>query len=105
MKETVLLETGDGVDQLKHTLIECIGRHHLDWVARERIVLNARLADTLRKGKEQIEVLRRGLEARAPLEILALDAREALQFYESATGKRYSDDLLDRIFSRFCIGK
>ncbi len=99
------METGDGVDRLKETLIECVGRHHLDWVARERIVLNARLAATLKKGKEQIDVLRGGFETRAPLEILALDAREALQLYESATGKRYSDDLLDRIFSRFCIGK
>jgi tRNA U34 5-carboxymethylaminomethyl modifying GTPase MnmE/TrmE len=46
-----------------------------------------------------------GLESRGPLEILALDTREVLVCYEEATGKRYSEDLLDTIFSRFCIGK
>jgi tRNA modification GTPase len=99
------VETGNGIGLLKKTLVECAGRDHLNWIARERVVLNERLATTLGKAREQLAGLQRSLEKHAPLEILALDAREALQFYESATGKRYSDDLLDRIFARFCIGK
>ncbi|MFQ5511380.1 MAG: tRNA uridine-5-carboxymethylaminomethyl(34) synthesis GTPase MnmE [Candidatus Krumholzibacteriia bacterium] len=98
-------ETGAGVDLLKKSLVECVGRDQLNWVARERVVLNTRLLATLREAAAQIAVLQKALEERAPLEILALDAREALGLYEAATGKRYSEDLLDRIFSRFCIGK
>jgi tRNA modification GTPase len=96
---------GDGLDELKKTLIEYVGRERLDWVARERVVLNARLADLLDRARGRIGVLRENLGRRAPLEILALDARDALQLYETATGKRYTNDLLDTIFSRFCIGK
>jgi len=99
------IETNEGLDELKKTMIEMVGRERLNWVARERLVLNARLISLLEQTRGRIDVLKANLEQRAPLEILALDAREALQFYETATGKRYTEDLLDTIFSRFCIGK
>jgi tRNA modification GTPase len=40
-----------------------------------------------------------------PPEILALELREALQQLGEMAGAVYTDDLLDRVFSRFCIGK
>jgi tRNA modification GTPase len=40
-----------------------------------------------------------------PPEILALELREALEELGAMAGAVYTDDLLDRIFSRFCIGK
>ncbi len=40
-----------------------------------------------------------------PPELLALDLRLALEELGAMTGAIYTDDLLDRIFSRFCIGK
>jgi tRNA modification GTPase len=41
----------------------------------------------------------------APPELLALDLREALDQVGAMVGAVFTDDLLDRIFSRFCIGK
>ena len=38
-------------------------------------------------------------------ELLALELREALHQLGEMVGAVYTDDLLDRIFSRFCIGK
>ena len=96
---------GDGLDALARAMIERVGRHGLDWIARERVVVNARLAQLLGTARAQIDVLDKNLRARQPLELLALDAREVLGCYETATGKRYTDDLLGTIFSRFCIGK
>jgi tRNA modification GTPase len=40
-----------------------------------------------------------------PAEILALELRAALEELGALVGAVYTDDLLDRIFSRFCIGK
>ena len=40
-----------------------------------------------------------------PPELLALELREALEQLGEMVGAVYTDDLLDRIFSRFCIGK
>ena len=38
-------------------------------------------------------------------DFLALDIREALHFLGEITGQVTTDDLLDNIFSKFCIGK
>lgn len=40
-----------------------------------------------------------------PPEVVAVDVREALDHLGSLVGAVYTEDLLDRIFSRFCIGK
>jgi tRNA modification GTPase len=40
-----------------------------------------------------------------PPELLALELRESLDQLGEMVGAVYSDDLLDRIFSRFCMGK
>jgi tRNA modification GTPase len=40
-----------------------------------------------------------------PPELLALELREALNEVGEMVGAVWTDDLLDRIFSRFCIGK
>jgi tRNA modification GTPase len=40
-----------------------------------------------------------------PPEILALELRTALDELGELVGAVYTDDLLDRVFSRFCIGK
>ena len=40
-----------------------------------------------------------------PPELLALELRETLHQLGEMIGAVYTDDLLDRIFSRFCIGK
>jgi tRNA modification GTPase len=97
--------TGEGCDTIRQSLVECVGHDRLNWVARERVVLNARLIQVLGDARTKIEALARSFEEKAPLEILAVDARDTLQLYEAATGKRYTEDLLDTIFSRFCIGK
>ena len=39
------------------------------------------------------------------LEFVTPDLREALEFTKELTGEVYSEDLLDVIFSEFCIGK
>ena len=43
--------------------------------------------------------------ARRQHELVALELREALAELGDLTGAVFTDDLLDRIFSRFCIGK
>ena len=101
----VSARAGDGICALGEALVERVGRQGLNWIARERVVLNSRLVSLLKAADERLGVLETGLENRAPLEILSADAREALSQYETATGRRYTDDLLDTIFSRFCIGK
>lgn len=101
----ISVETGEGIADLESALVENAGRDQLNWIARERVVLNSRLIAILQTARSRLGALETSLAGRAALELLAVDARDVLVLYETATGKRYTDDLLDTIFSRFCIGK
>ncbi len=54
---------------------------------------------------EHLRRAHRNVVEEDPPEILALELREALEQLGAMVGAVYTDDLLDRIFSRFCIGK
>jgi len=97
--------TGSGVDSLRSVMMEKTGSANLARLARERAVLNARLASLLAEARTELEVLAGMISKAEPLELVAHRARQVLALYEEATGRRYHDGLLDAIFSRFCIGK
>ncbi len=97
--------TGDGVDEIRRSLLQLVGSEALAQSARDRTILNARLVALLADARGRLDMLGQSVEAREPLEILAVQARDVLGLYEEATGRRYHDGLLDAIFSRFCIGK
>jgi tRNA modification GTPase len=101
----VSAETGEGIEDVRRAMVRAAAGDGLDRVARERVVLNSRLVSLLERARERVGALRTQLESGNHLEILALEARAALSLYEEATGRRYQPDLLDVIFSRFCIGK
>ena len=72
--------------------------------AGARFRLNARQHALLSEAEGALEraaEVARGLG----MEFLALDLRAALESLGGITGRHVSEDLLDRIFSRFCLGK
>jgi tRNA modification GTPase len=93
--------TGEGLPQLRALIAE-----------RARARKQPALAPSLARCGHHVEGclanLRRAhhlvLEEEPP-ELLALELREALEQLGALVGAVYTDDLLDRIFSRFCIGK
>ncbi len=46
-----------------------------------------------------------GIRRNSPAEIIAMDIRDALDRIDEITGGRTSDEILDKIFEAFCIGK
>ncbi|HEX2533649.1 MAG TPA: tRNA uridine-5-carboxymethylaminomethyl(34) synthesis GTPase MnmE [Chitinophagaceae bacterium] len=69
------------------------------------VVTNARHYQALQKVQESLNDIAQGLEGRIPGDLLALDIRRCLQFIGEITGEVSSEDMLDYIFSKFCIGK
>ena len=68
-------------------------------------VSNERHAAQLVSAGEDTRRARRTLEASGNLELSAADLGRALRSLAAITGDEVGDDLLDAIFSRFCIGK
>jgi tRNA modification GTPase len=93
--------TGAGVTKLREILVE--RAHELS-----RPGLSESFGRCGRHLDRCLEHLRRGHSLvlfEDPMEILALELRSALDELGQVVGAVYTDDLLDRIFSRFCIGK
>ena len=68
-------------------------------------MINARHQDALRRTREAAAHALHALEHGEPLEIAAMELRLAAQAVGEIVGKTSTEDLLDSIFSQFCIGK
>lgn len=91
------------VDQLKRKLVALFDTRTLD--TTDTIVTNARHANSLKNAAKALENILVGLKANIAGDLLALDIRYALDELGNITGQVTNDDLLESIFTRFCIGK
>jgi len=96
--------TGGGTDELRSAIVdELLGDR--GGGSEGVMVTRERHADCLRKARSYLEssisALRRGL----PLECVASDVREAASSLGEILGETTPEDILDRIFSEFCVGK
>lgn len=69
------------------------------------VVTNARHYHALQLVASSLETIRRGLDDLLPGDLLALDIRHCLHYLGEITGEITTEDRLDYIFSKFCIGK
>lgn len=71
----------------------------------ESVVTNVRHLDALQKASSALMKVKDGIENNLSRELLTSDIREALYYIGIITGEVSTEDLLQSIFSRFCIGK
>ena len=69
------------------------------------IITNLRHYENLRQTDEALSRVLHGMDNGVTGDFLAMDVRQALHYLGLITGEISSDDLLENIFSRFCIGK
>lgn len=69
------------------------------------LVCNLRHIEAVKEAQKLIAKALDSLDNNLSLEFIAQDLKEALSGIDSLLGKRYQEDLLDRIFRDFCIGK
>ena len=100
----VSAKTGEGLDSLRRAVAQKLAGNLLSPGAEE-IAVNARHAEGLQRATEALATASSSLASRAAPELVASDLRLALQALESILGVGTSEDVLDRLFAQFCIGK
>ena len=68
-------------------------------------ISNARQISLLKRCLVLIDELRRELENDVPVDLLEINIKELWETLGEITGNTYKDELLDEIFSKFCLGK
>jgi tRNA modification GTPase len=97
-------QTGTGLDELRRTITHRL-TENVTAPGSDEIAINARHEDALRRASEALAAALSSLNAKAAPELVASDLRQALQALESILGVGTSEDVLDRLFAQFCIGK
>lgn len=92
-----------GLNELKSMLIEIFDEKSAN--IPETIVTNSRHVEALQQTNAALTRVLQGLEKKLSGELLASDIRDALHHLGLITGEVSTDDLLNNIFGRFCIGK
>lgn len=93
----------DNLQELKDRILSSF--HVRTVVAGDVVVTNVRHYENLRRTHEALDRVLIGLQTRQTGDLLAMDIRQALHYLGEITGAITTDELLDNIFSRFCIGK
>ncbi len=96
--------TGQGLEALKDAIRHSVWSGEIQ-AEMLQVTINARHQDALRRARAAAEQSRAALQAGESLELAAMDLRIAVNAIGEIVGKTTTEDLLDAIFSQFCIGK
>lgn len=100
----VSARTGEGLPDL-HEAVRAFLLSHKTHLADDLILTNARQHEALRTAVDSLRAASAALAANVPHEMVLLDVYRALRALDELTGEVVTDDILERIFSTFCIGK
>lgn len=95
---------GENIDQLKKIMKER-ALENKDYDTSSLLVTSSRHRDSLQKARENVQRAIQALDSGMTGDLLSIDLRAALKELGTITGEITTEDLLDSIFSRFCIGK
>jgi tRNA modification GTPase len=95
-------QTGQGLDVLRGRMRDLV---NLGRLTGDSVAVNARQRHSLDQAASALDRIQEGLQQNLGTELLAEEMRALLRSLAELTGDIAADDLLDAIFSKFCIGK
>lgn len=92
-----------GIEELKKAILEKIQLHNI--AADEVLISNIRHLEALQKTDSALTNVLYNLDSSVTSDFISSDIKQALYYLGEITGLVTTDDLLENIFSKFCIGK
>ena len=93
----------DNIQSLKQSLYDLVAGGSIQ--QEGTIITNARHYAALQEVMQSLKDIKSGMDSSLPGDLVALDIRRCLYFLGEITGEVTTEDKLDYIFSKFCIGK
>jgi tRNA modification GTPase len=100
----VSARTGEGIDELEKALGELATTEIKD-AGDNPVMVNLRQLEALENAMRSMEDALNILNSIKTTDLAAIDIQESLFWLDQITGRSASDDLMDKIFGEFCIGK
>ncbi|MFC6260932.1 tRNA uridine-5-carboxymethylaminomethyl(34) synthesis GTPase MnmE [Levilactobacillus fujinensis] len=102
--ETSILQS-TGMDQLEGTIAHLFFDEGIESNQNNVMVTNARHIGLLHQASDALTDVQSGIAAGMPVDLVQIDMTRAWDLLGEITGDSYQDELLDQLFSQFCLGK
>lgn len=93
-----------GIEDLKNNIINLFDLEKIK-TSDMTYLTNAESISKLKICLKDIKNVYKSVKDGVPLDIISIDIRDIWELLGSITGESYSDELIDQMFSRFCLGK
>ena len=98
------IKNNEGIEDLENKIIEMFNDGYIE-ANNDNIITNIRHRDIINKAIKSLESSLHDMEAGVPIDCFEVDLRNAWDILGEITGETVDDDVLNKIFSDFCIGK
>lgn len=96
--------TGKGINQIEDYIVNAVYGGKV-YQSDSLLVTNVRHKDLLLKAREEALIANNMISNGEALDFVEVNVRASFDYLGEITGQTISDDILDRVFSRFCVGK
>ena len=94
----------NNLEELKNKIIEMYNLEEIE--SKDATYLtNARGLSLLRQAQEIIKDIKAGIETRQPIDMIEIDLKRIWELLGEITGETYQEELINQLFSQFCLGK
>ena len=97
----ISLKSGAGTDKLLSAITERVGKIDFEM----SFVRNEREANLIRQAVEHLREAQETIRKNIGIDFVSIDLRAALECLSSVTGESVGEDVINEIFSKFCVGK
>jgi len=104
-KVTISAIAEDGLEELEKIIYELILQEKIEAKMDEILIDNIRHKTALEKSLLGVNQVQETIENGFPLDLIAIDLKDAIDGLSEITGEITNEDILDNIFKKFCVGK
>lgn len=97
-------KTGEGIENLYEEIISIFGIHELE-IDNSVFITNVRHKNQINKSINDLKEVMNDMVNNIPIDIISIKLKEVLEDLGEITGENVSEDIINKIFSKFCLGK
>ncbi|MDR2878923.1 MAG: tRNA uridine-5-carboxymethylaminomethyl(34) synthesis GTPase MnmE [Fusobacteriales bacterium] len=94
-----------GIEEMEERIYNYILEEDVEDSSEKLVITNIRHKSALEKTKEAVKNIFETIDSEMPMDLISVDLKEALDSLSEITGEISSEDILDHVFSNFCVGK
>ncbi len=97
-------KTKEGIETLYEQILKMFKLNEIE-INNSELITNVRHKNQIRKSIDMLKEAKKGIKLNMPIDVIAISIKQALEELSIITGENVSEDIINSIFSKFCLGK